>query len=417
MDGEQREQQWSRRLCKKLTQPQGVSNGYWIGVPVVSADGNASEWIVHIDQSTGDDSLDPPPYTWQWAIYDGNAGQVLWSTNSTLAVSDLWHLYSTPTLAAFAILCAAAADEVLRVSIYAVDTHTAAVRFVRDASGDYVDNTTAQWQMQQAGQTILYQEQDCQLKRTACMWRAVDALSGMELWRHDDDPLLNGLGWAAQWQHLNYSFLSQEVPRTRFTQFSVAELGDDSHRLLLNVASATAQSTPRSSPSSSSERRHGARPARPQQMRNNNQLVSPLDCSVACSAAMDTSAQPEQQCACFLLQVIDYEVRTGKPSAVSPLIGPIVLAGTDSTDSFYPTIHVTLNDQLVVTALGWHWVFDSGSLSLRASNNRTERLEHLFDRFILLASPDRPGHSDGYVVAASTARGGSSVTVVAQPQS
>ena len=78
----------------------------------------------------GDDSLDPPSYTWQWAIYDAVDGSVLWSANSTLAVQDLWHLFSTPTMATFVIGYSSATDHVPHVAINAVDTRIAAVRSV-----------------------------------------------------------------------------------------------------------------------------------------------------------------------------------------------------------------------------------------------------------------------------------------------
>ena len=82
--------------------------------------------------------------------------------------------------------------------------------------------------MQQVGQSVLYRERDCQQERTGCKWRAVDALSGSELWLHDDDPLLNGLGWAAQWQHDNYTLLTQQLPPRSSPQFNVPELAHNS---------------------------------------------------------------------------------------------------------------------------------------------------------------------------------------------
>ena len=120
---------------------------------------------------------------------------------------------------------------------------------------------------------------------------------------------------------------------------------------------------------------------------------------------------------CFLMQVASYDVRSGRPSALSPLIGPLVQTGTNSTDSFFPTIDVTVNKQLVVTALGRYWVMEARSLSILAASNHTGRVDELLNLFILLASPDRLGHSESYIVAVSTDESGSAVNVVTQSQS
>ena len=70
---------------------------------MLSAAGRASEWLMHIDLSVGDASLGPPPYTHQWALYDGESGDVLWSANNTLDVTDLYCLFSNATTAAVAV--------------------------------------------------------------------------------------------------------------------------------------------------------------------------------------------------------------------------------------------------------------------------------------------------------------------------
>ena len=79
---------------------------------------------------------------------------------------------------------------------------------MRDSTSDLGNSSSGVlWDLQQAGRALLYKQVGEQSAPAAVQWRGVDALSGAELWRHDDDALLNDRGWVAQWQQLNYSFL------------------------------------------------------------------------------------------------------------------------------------------------------------------------------------------------------------------
>ena len=142
--------------------------------------------------------------------------------------------------------------------------------------------------------------------------------------------------------------------------------------------------------------------------RAQRQAAASLDCSAACPRG--------QQCACYLLQLIDFDVRRGEAAATSPLIGPLVLPAA-AAPSFSAALDSTLNAQLVVSAPGVYWQFDRRTLALQARGNTSERWEELFDRQLLLAAPAREGHSDGYLVAAYTDRSASSISVTTLLQS